>query len=118
MNDQNDDLKKEGPKLVSENSPEKIELLRKREAADRAAAEARERERVLVANILRIIAGAGEPVSTAVQMHGALKAYLDWSKAAEEATGHSIHDDREIWSPLTLDSIFPREHHSAQTEEE
>jgi hypothetical protein len=118
MNDQIDDLEKQGPKLVSENSPEKVKLLRKREAADRAAAEARQRVRVLVANILRIIAGAGEPVSTAVQMHDALKAYLDWSKAAEEATGCGINDDQEIWSPLRLDSLFPHEHRDPQTEEE
>jgi hypothetical protein len=118
MNDQIDDPKKQGPKLVSESSPEKIELLRKREAADRAATEARQRVRVLVANILRIIAGAGEPGSAALQIHDALKAYLDWLKAAEDATGHSIHDGREIWSQLTLDSIFPCAHHSAQTEEE
>jgi hypothetical protein len=118
MKDPIDDPKKQGPKLVSENSPEQIELLRKREAADMAAVEARKRIRELVANILRIIAGAGEPVCIALQMHDALKANLDWSKAAEEANGHSINDDHEIWSPLTLDSVFPREHHSARTEEE
>jgi hypothetical protein len=112
------DPKKEGPKLVSENSPEQIELLRKREATDRATVEARQRLRVLVANILRIIAGAGERASIALQMHDALKTYLDWSKAAEETTGLSINDDHEIWSPLTLDSVFPHEHHSPQTEEE
>lgn len=95
-------------KIVSESSPEQIAKLRAREKAERAAKIASTALRELITNLLRIIAGGGEPVSVLAQIEEFHSAYVTWLKAAHEV-GSPLPSDADVWSGLTLSDLFPHE---------
>jgi hypothetical protein len=63
-------------KLVSETPADEIERKRLETERERAEVEIIRNIRELAANMMRIVAGAGQPESVAPQMHAALKAML------------------------------------------
>ena len=103
-------------KIISENTPEHIAKLRAREKAEHAAKTASVALRELIANLFRIVAGAGEPVSLLAQTEQFRSAYVTWLNAAHEV-GSPLPNDADVWSGLTLNELFPDER-GPQTEQE
>ncbi len=68
----------------------------------------------LVVNLLRVIAGAGQPYKVIREMHDAFVAWQEWYKAAE-AVGQPKHDTPGLF---TLDDLFTERHWEPQTEAE
>jgi hypothetical protein len=112
-----DDHKPEPPlTLVADNSSVKIEQRRARQEAEHAETRARDAIRRLTINLLRIIAGAGEPVALLRDIDTARTTYIQYITAAERAGCRATL----LTDELTLDHLFSSEDRERQpmTEED
>ena len=112
-----DDREKGTPlTLVADNSPGAVEQRRAQQEAERSESRATDAIRRLAINLLRIIAGAGEPGALLRDIDEARTAYLDYLSAGEKAG----YPDESPTGRLHLDHLFSWEgrEHEPVTEED
>jgi hypothetical protein len=116
------DDKKPDLKIVSTISSEEIDAKRALADARRsvkvACEDAAQRLHRLTANLLRIIAGAGEPGRLLTDIDEARTTYIKHSQSLQDARacGEYLRDD--ISTGLDIDELFKTDEHLPQTEEE
>jgi hypothetical protein len=110
-----DDDKKGKPlTLVADNSSATLEERRALQEFEHSTSRATAAIRRLTVNLLRIIAGAGEPLELHRNLDEAQAFYLDYLKAAEKAGRLA----ETLTNDLDLDSLFSRERPEPLTEED
>jgi hypothetical protein len=97
------DRKKEAPlTLVADNSSEALEKQRAQQELERSKSRASDLMRRLAVNLLRVIAGAGEPWALMREIDEVRKASLEYLSAAKEAD----HPAEPLTRELDLDLLF------------
>lgn len=108
--------KKRSLTVVAENSSEALEKRRARDETQQVKLRAAGAVKQLAVNLLRVIAGAGEPLNLLRDIDNARALYVDYISAARSA-------DQQVHLPiegLDLNSLFssPRREHEPTTEED
>ena len=117
--EKDDDDKKPDLKIVSARSSAEIKEVRARSEAEyvieRTRNDAANRLRHLAANLLRVVAGAGQSDRLLIDIDQARIAYIEHLQALKEA-GRYISDD--VCASLSIDDLFKEHDRVPQTEEE
>jgi len=100
--------------LVADNSSATLEERRAQHEFGHSASRATATIKRLAVNLLRIIAGAGEPHELHRNLDEVRESYLDYLKAAERAGRYA----EPLTNGLDLDSLFSREDPEPLTEED
>ena len=109
-----DDDDKKPLRLVSSQPGRAVAEVRAKSDADYEHQLAAQAMETFIVNLLRVIAGAGQPYSVITEMHDAFVAWQEWHKAAE-AAGQPKHDTSGLF---TLHDLFPERRWKPQTEAE